>query len=388
MTTWDQALDEFAAYMRRERRRYSTIKSHRSHLQTLALRTPDGPWTVRPDDVEAWLESRGASRRNGWAVARVFYAWARRCGYVMDSPVPPASPGRRAADVVRDEESLPVAWRDPLAEYASWMQAAGRAARTMVVHMTYLRRFARTTPDPWTVTGLDIARWAASHDWKPETRKSALVALRGFYGRAVRSGVLVESPAEHLDSVRVPRAFPRPVGQEALTEALERACDRDRLMIVLAAYAGLRAREIAAVRPSTDVQDGFLYVVGKGGNERRIPLHPLLAAELEEETDRRRAGSHGSGFRYVGELDPDGYLFPSTGGGHVTPGCVTERLSSVLPGRWTGHTLRHRFASSAYAVTKDLRAVQELLGHASPQTTARYTATPDTALRAAVWGIQ
>jgi len=59
----------------------------------------------------------------------------------------------------------------------------------------------------------------------------------------------------------------------------------------------------------------------------------------------------------------------------------------VLPGAWTGNTLRHRFATAAYGGTRDLRAVQELLGHTNPTTTARYTQASDAALRDAVLGI-
>ena len=59
-------------------------------------------------------------------------------------------------------------------------------------------------------------------------------------------------------------------------------------------------------------------------------------------------------------------------------------LSQVLPPGWSAHSLRHAFASRAYAGTRDLRAVQTLLGHSKPETTARYTAVPDGALAAAV----
>jgi site-specific recombinase XerD len=54
-------------------------------------------------------------------------------------------------------------------------------------------------------------------------------------------------------------------------------------------------------------------------------------------------------------------------------------MSATLPDGITAHQLRHRFATAAYAHQRDLRAVQELLGHASPATTARYTAVPDRA---------
>lgn len=58
-------------------------------------------------------------------------------------------------------------------------------------------------------------------------------------------------------------------------------------------------------------------------------------------------------------------------------------MSELLPGRWTAHTLRHRFGTVTYAADHDIRAVQELLGHASVATTQIYTAVPDDAKRRA-----
>lgn len=62
-------------------------------------------------------------------------------------------------------------------------------------------------------------------------------------------------------------------------------------------------------------------------------------------------------------------------------------ISSCLPERWTTHSLRHRFATAADCVQRDLRDVQELLGHSKAETTARYAAVPDGALLAAVIGV-
>ena len=81
---------------------------------------------------------------------------------------------------------------------------------------------------------------------------------------------------------------------------------------------------------------------------------------------------------------PDGYLFPSSHGGHLTPHHLGKLVSACLPDGLTMHTLRHRCATLAYAATGDLRAVQELLGHAKPETTARYTAVSDAAVRRAM----
>ena len=85
----------------------------------------------------------------------------------------------------------------------------------------------------------------------------------------------------------------------------------------------------------------------------------------------------------IARRDP-GWLFPSPHGGHLTPHHLGKIISSHLPDGLATHTLRHRCATVAYQVTKDLRAVQELLGHSKPETTAIYTLVPDDSVRAAM----
>ena len=101
---------------------------------------------------------------------------------------------------------------------------------------------------------------------------------------------------------------------------------------------------------------------GKGDKQRLIPLPTGLGAAI-----RARSG----------------WVFPSERGGHVSPRWVGHMCAEALPGDWTLHGLRHRFATRAYARSRDLRAVQELLGHASPVTTQRYTLVTASELRAA-----
>nr|WP_324684669.1 tyrosine-type recombinase/integrase [Mycobacterium sp. 94-17] len=67
----------------------------------------------------------------------------------------------------------------------------------------------------------------------------------------------------------------------------------------------------------------------------------------------------------------------------MTPRHLGKLITRALPGPWTTHTLRHRFATMAYQASSDLRAVQELLGHTSPVTTAIYTKVADEAMRRA-----
>ena len=384
MHDWETALGAFDDYLKVTKGvRSSTRKGYRCHLRTLAAMGPAGPADVDELAVAGWLSSRGPSRRNAWAAARSFFGWAQRAGVTMASPVAELAPRRRAS-----RANFPPAWEGPVAKFLSTLEGAGRAVRTTEVYTTYLRRFARDHPQPWAVTYTDVTRWLGRHGhWAPSTRQSALKALRLFYAEAVRRGEVEQSPACEVAVMKVPRAFPRPASTRAVGGALEAASDRDALMVLLGAFAGLRAAEIAAVRPSTDVEDGWLYVRGKGGHERRVPVHPVLEAAINAELARRAAGGHGTGWRNVSHLTADGFLFPAVGGGHITPGTVTRRLSALLPDGVTAHTLRHRFASAAYANCLDIRAVQELLGHASPTTTARYTAVPARQLVDAVRGI-
>jgi integrase len=148
---------------------------------------------------------------------------------------------------------------------------------------------------------------------------------------------------------------------------MDRADDRTRLAIMLAGQCGLRRGEIARAQREDverDLSGWSLRVTGKGGHERIVPLPDALA-----ETILSR---------------PAGWLFPSPAGGHLTPHWLGRTISDALGSGLTTHTLRHRAGTTAYAGTHDLRAVQEMLGHSKPETTACYVAIPDSAIRAAV----
>lgn len=136
-------------------------------------------------------------------------------------------------------------------------------------------------------------------------------------------------------------------------------------MILLATFGGLRRSEIARVH-ADDVEDGFLIVTGKGGRRRFVPIHPVLAPHLEVVRIR------------------GGWAFPGRFAGHCHPDHVGKHLARLLGSGWTGHTLRHRFATEAYRGSRDLRAVQELLGHASVATTQIYVGLDTEALTNAV----
>jgi integrase/recombinase XerC len=246
-------------------------------------------------------------------------------------------------------------------------RAAGASPGTIRVRGSHLRRFAARV-DLCAATDADVVAFLASlPHLRPESRKSVQASLRCFYRWALIRGYVDRDPTICLRDVTVPPSVPHPITANALRAALLADDDETTLMILLGAYAGLRRAEIAAVH-SGDVESSVLRVTGKGGRTRRVPVHPLLACRL--------SAVHGWAF-----------ASPVRPGRHVSPDYVADRLERVLPPPFTCHSLRHYFATAAYRGTHDLRAVQQLLGHSRPETTARYTLIDDDALTAAVLAV-
>lgn len=264
---------------------------------------------------------------------------------------------------------MPISERE-IQRWAVWLRAAGRPVTTIDLRTYHVRRVMREIDvDPWSLTTEDLVTYLGAQVWAPETRRSYRASLRAFYLWAQATGRRVDNPAALIPLVPIPRGVPRPTPDQIYRDALIVATPRVRLMVQLAAVCGLRRGEISRLRRE-DVQPDLigyqLSVLGKGGHRRNVPLTDDLA-------------------RTILGL-PSGWLFPSSAsaGGHLTAPHVGKLVSRVLPEGWTCHTLRHRCATVAYASTRDLRAIQELLGHAKPETTARYTQVPNDAIRAAV----
>ncbi|MBA8795564.1 site-specific recombinase XerD [Friedmanniella endophytica] len=355
------------------------VRQRAAWLRRFAADHPD-PMAVTGHQVADWVQERPEGRqRPARQALRGFYRWAHR-EHLVEVDVAGGLPDARHADT-----ELPVAWQAAVDGWKLYLQASGARPGTVRLRLLVLSTLARHHVTPADVTGRDLVAWLADQSWEPSTRKGARTTARGFFGWAAGEGLVEHDPTGRLPAVRVPAGKPKPTPEAVLTAALERSTDRERLMLLLAAYAGLRRSEIAAVRPQ-HIIGGVLHVKGKGGRSRIVPVHPLLEEAIEAELGRRRAGRLGSGFRVAGgRVDPDGYLFPGRQpGDHTCPDAVGSSLARLLGGDWTAHSLRHSFATRAYAATRDLRAVQDLLGHSSSTTTDRYTAVPSRALEEAV----
>ena len=266
-------------------------------------------------------------------------------------------------------KSVPAEWSTALDRWELYLRAGGRSERTVETRIRHVRQVARGlgTASPHDVDTDMLMRYLGRQRWAAETRHGYYESLRLFYRWLYPKG---SSPAEWLPVVPRRPGAPRPVPLDVLHEAVAAADRRTRLILCLGACAGLRASEIAAVHGRDVLDDGTgvsLMVAGKGGRVRRVPLADWLARAVV-------AACNGGG----------GWCFPSKYGGHLSGAHVSKLAAVVLRDGWTLHTLRHRFATSAYSAERDLLAVQRLLGHASVATTQRYAAPPEDALRRAI----
>lgn len=206
---------------------------------------------------------------------------------------------------------------------------------------------------------------------KPNSRAVELSQVRAFLKWAVEQGLIDRDPTRRLPRPKVHRRYPRPIAEDRLSLAISTASPRIRPMLVLAAYQGLRAIEIANLRREDVREDAvepvLIVLHGKGDKERFLPLHPRVIAEL-------------------GSLPREGWLFPYVDRPDVpvpsqrVSQLCNEHLHSVgVPDSL--HTLRHRYGTAIYQASHDLRLTQDLLGHANPNTTAGYAAAfqPDAA---------
>ncbi|WP_280317328.1 tyrosine-type recombinase/integrase [Nocardia wallacei] len=267
--------------------------------------------------------------------------------------------------------AVPASWLPLLTKFEELMRAVGRPKSTRYIRCYHIRRFAshHRKLAPGDVTEDHLIGWMASHDWAPETRRSWRSSLRSFFGWAARCGHIPTNPAATLEPVSTPPPQPRPAPDEAVDFGLRTADLRVRIAILIFAITGMRRHEAAKMHTDDLVRrsDGwYVRVVGKGGRVRLIPVDDAFAAAIR--------------------ALPRGYVFPGQIDGHLSADYLGKIVAAALPDDWTAHNLRHRYASLAYSVEHDIRAVQELLGHARVTTTQIYTFVPDESRRRAAGG--
>jgi len=240
------------------------------------------------------------------------------------------------------------------------LRSQGLRYRTIDTRVRHVRRLARdvTAPTPSTLSSSALANWSGTKNWAPETRHSHHASIRLFlrwYAEYAHCDTFAELP-----SIRCRVPPPRPIPDDALMDGLKDKPLRVRVILRLASELGLRASEICVLRNRDISRDGGGWAVrvhGKGGRIRYLPVSQSLAADI-----RQLQSDHDSPWLFPGRID-----------GHLSARYISKIGARALPGEWTLHTLRHRFATTAYKHCKDLLAIRQALGHSSIQTTTRYT---------------
>jgi len=209
-----------------------------------------------------------------------------------------------------------------------------------------------------------------------------LSSLRSFFRWACRAGHLEKNQAAGLPSPRAPKTLPRAMtlpDTERLLAAEEEDSfipERERALFELLYATGLRVSEAAGLDvEDVDLEARLLRVTGKGSRERIVPFGEAAGEALRAYLPSRAALRHRAGSESPEEGEP---LFVNARGGRLTTRSMARLLkrrlrAAGLPEEISPHALRHTFATHLLQAGADLRAIQELLGHASLSTTQKYT---------------
>ena len=259
-------------------------------------------------------------------------------------------------------------------------------------HLTVERRMSPNTLDAYRRDLESLAAWAQAQSrdllaldsedirafvaaehrrgLSPKSLQRRVSAVRSCYRWLLKQGRLAANPAASIRAPKAPRKLPQVLDPDEAKALVEVPTDvplglRDRALLELFYSSGLRLSELCALRwGNLDLESGLVTVLGKGRKERTVPVGSHACTALRA---------------WHAEQGGDGKapVFPGRNG-PITPRAVQLRLRHLaqrqgLFKRVHPHLLRHSFASHVLESSGDLRAVQELLGHANITTTQVYT---------------
>lgn len=288
-----------------------------------------------------------------------------------------------------------MSWKPALKRFDQDLASRGAAARTHRAYGVDLSQFASWAEaagmEPETVGHRDVRRYAASLSAAGNgaaTVARKLAAIRSFFDYQLRTGQRADNPADLVSAPKRSSELPQVLTRAQIAALLDRIPAqtplelRDRAMFELAYACGLRSEEIVNLDlDSVAAESEKLRVRGKGDKERIVPVGEPAMLALKRYLERGRPLLMESGQGSV-----EAALLVSKSGRRLSTSDVTRRLSiwirqAALGGGISPHSIRHSFATHLLEGGADLRAIQELLGHASISTTQIYTRVDAARLR-------
>jgi integrase/recombinase XerC len=280
--------------------------------------------------------------------------------------------------------------RAAIMQWQSWLANERRASlhtveaygRDLAAFVEFSTEHLGGRPDLATLGRLrpaDLRAWLARRvrdGLAPSSTARALSVLRSFLRYCARNDLAQCAAISAVRTPKLPHAVPKPLSVEDAADVIDKAAAlsgtdwlarRDVAILTLLYGCGLRIGEALGLTRHEAPQGDTLRVTGKGRKERVVPVLPAVRAAIQAYL---AACPHDPG--------PSGPLFLGTRGGALDPATVQRQMRKLrvwlgLPETATPHALRHSFATHLLAAGGDLRAIQELLGHASLSTTQRYT---------------
>jgi len=281
---------------------------------------------------------------------------------------------------------MPPDWDLP--GFEAWL--GGRSEATRTAYLSDVGAFAEWVArsgatDPAGVDRMHLRRYLASLGTRRLARATIArraAALRCYFAWLHRQGRLGSDPARSLRAPSGGGRLPRVLSGGEVGSLLDMVVDspvdqRDLAVLELLYAAGLRVSELCGLdRDGVDLRGRTVTVLGKGGRQRRLPIHDTAAAALEAWVNVGREQMSG----------PPDAVFVNRRGGRLGPRDVRRILDRRAASPTHPHALRHTFATHLLDGGADLRVVQELLGHSSLATTQIYTHVSKERLRSVYEG--
>jgi site-specific recombinase XerD len=274
-----------------------------------------------------------------------------------------------AASLTAVAPSTMVAYRRDVTSFATWAERSGISS-------------------PASVQRITLRRYLASLSTKRRSKRTiarAAASLRRYFGWLHRTGVIESDPTAGLSAPRGDRRLPHVLKADELRVLLdepparveedpEAVRIRDDAVLELLYGSGLRVSELCGLKINDlDPARRRATVWGKGSKERQVPLSPPAAAKVKRWIGRGRQQLMAVAERGGRASDTSDSLFLNKRGRPLTARDVRRILDHRSPVPTHPHALRHTFATHLLDGGADLRAVQELLGHADLATTQIYT---------------